>query len=549
MASRRDELNAYSFARKRTTAAFLKPLPNGSIESAPRPLRSVLPSIVLGAVVLVGFGACGILKPVAPKGWDTPAQNVIVGDESTTRYVVLNSKDENGKNQKLLHPILNLASAKLLLDPKKFKVVKVKESELDGKIPHGPAIGIPYAPDRLPSAKEAEAPKVWAVCVRPGSGENSKAQQAVFVLGGKDKKRVEGNGRLDLHQALYVQDPKGVKYLVDQNGVAFTFDATMGGKIPLSGGNKEAANALLRRIIFGDAQPQQVSAEWMNTLIKSPVPIGLPAVPDAGKPSTAKGVPAGHNTIGSILQTSDSQQKYVVLKDGLEKVSNFIAKLLLEGPNAQAVQKSDRKMEAISVSASSITPKTDEKEQPVQFMGADPRTGAALPWPSEVVSMANAAAAPGGAGTGLGSQNRADVTCSVYKGTSTEYANGAGKALGFNKAVPDMATWVGKDYPAPIAPGATSYVTPGSGLLYQQVTANADSGSLFLVTDTGLRYSVPRNNDSADKAGNAEKEQDQSKLHLGYENVRPPTVDKAWSQLLSEGPVLDVSSAKKPQSS
>ncbi len=195
MASRRDELNAYSFARKRTNAAFLKPLPNGSIESAPRPLKAVLPSVLVGVLILVGFGACGILKPVAPKGWDEVGKNVIVGDESTTRYVVLSSKDANGKDQKLLHPVLNLASAKLLLDPK-FQVVKVKESELDGKLAHGPAVGIPYAPDRLPGprgrqqgedlgrvqpARQRHQQQAAAGCVRPrrqGQGQGRGQGQA-----------------------------------------------------------------------------------------------------------------------------------------------------------------------------------------------------------------------------------------------------------------------------------------------------------------------------------------------------------------------------------
>ncbi|MFF3269339.1 type VII secretion protein EccB [Streptomyces chrestomyceticus] len=542
MASRRDELNAYSFARKRTTAAFLKPLPNGSIESAPRPLKAVLPSILLGLVVTVGFGACGILKPVAPKGWDTPAQNVIVGDKSTTRYVVLNSKGENGSNQKLLHPILNLASAKLLLDPKKFQVVKVKEEELDGKIPHGPAIGIPYAPDRLPTEKEAGTPKVWAVCDRPGSGENSKSQQAVFVLGGKDKAKVLDHGKLDLHQALYVQDPDGQKYLVDENGVAFPFDA-LAGKAP-SPAVKEQQDDKLRQVIFGDAQPQQVTSEWMNTLIKSQMPLTMPRVEKAGTRAAVEGVPSNYSVIGNVLQAGDSQ-KYVVTADGLEKVTNFQAKLLLEGPNATAVKKGGEKMDVIKVSTDSITPKRDDKDQVVQFMSNFP--GTAL-WPSEAVTMANAAATRRSSGIG-DSGKGPDVACSVYHGTSTEYANGAGKALGFSGAVPKMTTWVGKDYPAAIASGSASYVTPGSGLLYQQVTGNAKEGTLFLVTDTGLRYSVPRSNDSATKAGNAEKARDQAQIHLGYESVRPPTVDKAWSQLLSEGPQLDVESAKKPQSS
>lgn len=247
MASRRDELNAYSFARKRTNAAFLKPLPNGSIESAPRPLKAVVPSIVVGVLVLVGFGACGILKPVAPQGWDEVGKNVIVGDQSTTRYIVLENKDRNGKSQKLLHPILNLASARLLLDPK-FSVVKVKESELDGKLPHGPAIGIPYAPDRLPATEDADKPKTWAVCNRPGTGENSKPQQAVFVLAGKDKQLVEDNkGKLDLHQALYVEDPDGKKWLVDNSGKAFAFNAPRKRAGPPCGASSSAPTPPRRR--------------------------------------------------------------------------------------------------------------------------------------------------------------------------------------------------------------------------------------------------------------------------------------------------------------
>src|SRR4051812_6730445 len=115
MAARRDELNAYTFARKRTVAAFLKPGPFGSIENAPRPIRVMVPSMVVGALIVAGFGAYGMLKPALPQGWKTPAKQVLVGDKSTTRYVVLRSKtkDANGKREVLLHPVLNLASAKL----------------------------------------------------------------------------------------------------------------------------------------------------------------------------------------------------------------------------------------------------------------------------------------------------------------------------------------------------------------------------------------------------------------------------------------------------
>ncbi|MFG2832093.1 type VII secretion protein EccB [Streptomyces sp. NPDC048434] len=547
MASRRDELNAYSFARKRTNAAFLKPLPNGSIESAPKPLKAVVPSIAVGVLMLVGFGACGILKPVAPQGWDEIGKNVIVGDESTTRYIVLKSKDVNGKDQKLLHPILNLASARLLIDPK-FQVVKVKESELDGKLPHGPALGIPYAPDRLPSAEDADKPKTWAVCNRPGASANSKPQQAVFVLADKDKKLVEDKGKLDIHQALYVEDPEGKKWLVDHNGMAFGFDSTRMGWAP--SGGKEEGDAVLRRIIFGsNVTPQKVSKQFMETVIPAPeqLSISMPQVDGAGAETSAPKVPQKARKVGSILEDS-SGQKYVVERDGVEQVTDFVAKLLEEGANAKKLNLDGSPLTPVPIAAGSIDPKTDDAGNQTTFLGkvfGDIDS----PWPSEALSAANDFAHGSQTG-GLVTPTANGVSCSVYKGTNNKYPGGEEKQLGYPNGVPDMQTWVGKDYPAKLASGASSYVTPGSGLLYTEApTPTAKSGSLFLVTDTGLRYSIPRNNDSAGKAGSDKQELDQSRLHLGYGGTHPPLILKAWSSLLSEGPSLDIGSAKKPQSS
>ncbi|MEW1660566.1 type VII secretion protein EccB [Streptomyces sp. NPDC093707] len=555
MASRRDELNAYSFARKRTNAAFLKPLPNGSIESAPRPLKAVLPSVVMGVVVTVGFGAWGIFKPVAPQGWDKVGANVLVGDESTTRYVVLPSKDANGKTQNLLHPVLNLASAKLLLDPKKFQVVKVKESELDGKLTHGAAVGIPYAPDRLPDKSQVDKPKTWAVCDRPGSGENGKPQQAVFILDGKDKTNINDTkkGKVDLHQALYVEDPDGVPWLVDSNGFAFQMiaDEAQAAREARAGVKHTDVeeDRVLRRIVFGSqAEPQKVSAEFMETLVKSPYAISMPNVPGAGGRYSGDDVPQEARKVGSILQDNNGQ-KYVVLFDGVAQVSNFVANLLEQGPNAEHLNGGNSKALApVSVSTGSIRHlKLDSTNHPLAFYGKIGNTGLDNPWPKEPVSAANDFAHGSQSGS-LTSPTPNGVSCSVYKGTATKFP-GVDK-LGYPNGLPDMGTWVGKDYPAKIAPGASTYVTPGSGLLYQQIAnPKADSGSLFLVTDTGLRYSIPRNNDSATKAGSDKQDQDQSQVHLGYGEAHPPLILESWSKLLSAGPSLDVASASKPQAS
>ncbi|MEV5464008.1 type VII secretion protein EccB, partial [Streptomyces cellulosae] len=195
---RRDELAAYTFARKRTVAAFLAPSPGGSEEGAPRPIRTVMPSLAVGVVLVVGFIAWGVIKPAAPKGWDTPGAYIIVDSDSTTRYVVLNDKTSNGKETPTLHPVLNYASAKLLLDKGKGSVIEVPGKEIDKSgIPHGATLGIPYAPDRLPSKADAEKAKTWAVCERPAPGSEGAIDRAVFVLDADDAKSLDNAGKVD----------------------------------------------------------------------------------------------------------------------------------------------------------------------------------------------------------------------------------------------------------------------------------------------------------------------------------------------------------------
>lgn len=126
-----------------------------------------------------------------------------------------------------------------------------------------------------------------------------------------------------------------------------------------------------------------------------------------------------------------------------------------------------------------------------------------------------------------------------------------------------LSTWAGTAYPASIAAGGTStYVTPGSGLLFTQVRGRQTrpDGSLFLVTDTGLRYAVQANGDSDARrsdigTGDQQKQSDgrpepsQAQSRLGYEKVTPALVPIEWSDFLSKGPRLDTNSARQPQGS
>ncbi|MGW0734185.1 type VII secretion protein EccB [Streptomyces sp. NPDC002851] len=512
MASRRDELNAYTFARRRLIAQFLQPSASGTEEAWPRPLRAVLPGAIVAVVVLAAFGAWGMFKPAAPEGWDKKGEHVIISSKSTTRYVVL---ETDGKVQ--LHPVLNMSSAKLLLTPDKGKIINVDESVLDsGKVPHGPTLGIPYAPDRLPEAKEAGAKKRWAVCEQPGEGGRA-IQKAAFILAQRDMKRTEGSERLTGGELLYVQGPDRTRYVVDAKGTAYPMQNNEG---------------LLRQVVGSDRTPQRVSTGWLDTLHRGDA-ITFPRI--TGTPGADAKVPGSRldqdtNKVGMVLEATSGtkRQKYVVLPGRVAPVSDFTAKLLLSSADLVELGQAGR---AKPVSPAAFTPGTP--------FGDDKN------WPDQEPTPVNSPGTEDG--------NRSTV-CNVLRDVDEG-----------NKGATTLSTWAGTDFPAPLPTGASSaYVTPGSGQLFRQFKgSNTKSGFAFLVTDTGLRYAMQSNGDSAtDDAGvgssgsaKERKEQREARLaeaqqaqnRLGYENVTPAPIPAAWSAFLPTGPRLSTGAALQPQ--
>jgi type VII secretion protein EccB len=511
MASRRDELNAYTFAKRRTLASFLQPSPSGSEEGAPKPLRAVLPGVIVGIVVLAVFGAWGMFKPTAPPNWDDLHKNVIVASKSTTRYVVLKTK---GKVQ--LHPVLNMASAKLLVDPSDNPPVTVSEEVLDsGKIPHGVTIGIPYAPDRLPAASEAGSAKRWAVCERPGAGGRA-IQKAAFVLAKRDLAKTEGRDKLRGGDLMYVVGPDTAKteYVVDASGTAYRIAKQT---------TKENQQKLLTAldIAAGNQEPQRVSRDWLDTLHKG-TPITFPTL--EGHPGDSANANStlddSANRVGMVLKTPD--QYYVVLPGKVAPVSDFTAHLLLGSPDLVGLGQAG---EATKVSPGAVV--------------ASQSFGPAN-WPTYTPKTVNEAS------TAAGSRN---TVCNVLNKVNSD--NGR----------TTLSTWAGKNFPAPLPVGSSSaYVTAGSGQLYRQFTGTETKvGPVFLVTDTGLRYAMQSNSDSgADDSGigttpkerKAQREAaGQAVTRLGYEKVDQAPIPLAWSQFLPTGPRLSTTAARQPQGS
>lgn len=501
MASRRDELNAYTFEKKRTVASFLQPSPSGTDEGAPKPLRGFLPGLIVGALVLAGFGAWGMFKPQAPKGWDEPGKKVIIGSDSTTRYVVLKTDD---KTQ--LHPVLNLASAKLLLDHDSFEIVKVAEKELDsGKIPQGPTIGIPYAPDRLPSEQEAGSAKRWAVCEKPG-GRGRAPQRATFVLADREHDAVEGRDRLRGGQVMYVREEGGEdEYLVDAKGKKHEL--------------KDSERGLLIRAL-ANGTPRQVSKEWLATL-KNGDPLVFPELRgEIGAPAGVPNLEKEANRIGMVLRagTADGFEHYLVERERIVRITEFTAQLVLYSPDTRKLKQGNL---AHDVGAQDIAPAA-HSQSPT----------ASRDWPTSRSKQIN--------------RGSRDTMCSVLRDVDAK------------KGTTTQSTWAAKDFPRTIPDQSTSaYVTPGSGLLLRQFQgSNTGTGNTFLMTDTGLRYAVQSNTDSSSDAKPAKPKKDgggdevnEAQIRLGYQSVKPAPVPMRWAQFLPTGPRLDTNSARQPQGS
>ncbi|WP_330337484.1 type VII secretion protein EccB [Streptomyces sp. NBC_00557] len=506
MASRRDELNAYTFAKRRTLAAFLQPSPSGSEEGAPKPLGALVPGLVVGVVILAVFGAIGMFSPTAPKGWDDPEKHVIVASESTTRYVVL----KTGK-QVQLHPVLNMASAKLLLSPENDSVITVDEKVLDsGKPPHGVTIGIPYAPDRLPSPGEASAAKRWAVCERPGAGGRA-IQKAAFVLAKKEWPRTEGPNRLTGGDLMYVVAPDGkTQYVVDAHGTAY----------PIANPDDKE---LLKALDTQGRAPQRVSQDWLATLHKGDA-VSIPHVPGTPGTKAGAGLPAEYDKVGEVIKAYDGHtlQYYVVLQGKVARISEFTATLLL---NSGQLVKAGQAGEAQKVSPGAVADSTT-------FQGD-------RNWPTYRPRMVN---------DGSSATSGRNTVCNVLRSVGA-------------KGRTTLSTWVGQDFPAQLPTGSSSgYVTPGSGQLYRQFQGTETSvGGVFLVTDTGLRYALQSNSDSdsdSERIGtDAKKRKEElqeakiAQTHLGYENVKPSPVPMEWSTFLPTGPRLSEAAARQPQGS
>lgn len=164
MASKKDLVEAHAFSRRRLVSAFLSGAPGGREVEPARPGRSVFGGIVLAVLLIAGGAVAHFLAPRPATGW-ADADGLIV-TKGGARYVVTGPD-----NAKELHPVVNLASAQLILGldlEGKSKVID--QEEIDKEFPKGTiGLGGANVPEELPLTSDF-INTGWTACTANGAG-------------------------------------------------------------------------------------------------------------------------------------------------------------------------------------------------------------------------------------------------------------------------------------------------------------------------------------------------------------------------------------------
>lgn len=467
MPSRRDQLQSYQFLVQRVVAALVARDPDPNQSPFRRLVGATFGGVMVAVLIMAGAGVYGLVSPGGKTSWKS-GRAVIVEKETGTRYVYRDGT---------LHPVVNYASALLILG-NAAPTVSVSRNSLVG-VERGPRVGIPDAPDALPDP-ERLLDGEWTLCSQPERDDTGKLVTASVLSAGRrpDGGRdlgdravlvTEGNGRLALIWNSH-------RYEIADADVAL--DALALGQEP----QVPAGAALLNALPAG---------KRIETL----------AVPGIG---TATAALAGART-GQVFVAETQggeKQHYVALADVLQPITELQADLLLTDPATRAAYPGGR------VEAGQLTP----GQAAAAPQGRAPARGDEQP-PARRPAMVEL--------------DRAETAvCAAFKDqrSAPRVLVGAGAPEG------ERAVQTARQTGEGTALADRVLVEPGWGAVVEAMpSADAERGTLHLVTDLGIRYPVPSAKVLA---------------ALGYAGVEPVRLPASLVVRVPEGPALDPAAAK-----
>lgn len=392
------------------------------------PLRAQSRAVLTGALILItGVAGCFVFSLIRPSG--SAGTDAVLADRTTAAlYVRIGDQ---------LHPALNLTSARLIAG-RADNPSTVKTSEIDG-FPRGNLVGIPGAPERM--AQSASRDAVWTVC-EAASG----ADTGVTVLGGPVATEGERADPLAGDRAVLVANDMGAWLLWD------------GRRSPVDLADRAVTDALG----FGGtpATPRPIAAGLFNAIPEAPA-LSAPMIPEAGAPPRFPlSVAAPVGAVVVAFEADNTIRYYAVLPDGLQPIPEVLASIL-RNTNSYGLAQPPR-LGADEVSRLPVSHLLDTDA-----------------YPDAPVMLVDAAAEP--------------VTCAQWRKSADAEQSSLDLLSGAVLPMPEGLRTLD-------LVGAGNGVTadrvalaPGAGYFVQTVgqePVSPTAGSLFWVSDTGVRYGI-----------------------------------------------------------
>jgi type VII secretion protein EccB len=468
VATRRDQLQSYQFLVQRVVSALVIRDTDPPQSPFRRLASGVFASIMVAILALAAVGVYGVIRPGGNKSWKN-SSTVVLEKETGTRYVYFDGK---------LHPVANFTSARLALgSPAETKAVSA--NSLVG-VPRGPMIGIPDAPDSLPDPKRMlKAP--WTLCSQPE--KNSSGQEvtvSVLFVGGQPT----GGEPLGDRGLRVVEPDSETEYLISRDH-RFEIEDADDVKTSLRIDNDPAIPA---------------GAAWLNA-VPAGLTIGHIAVGGRGQESGA--LPGA--VVGQVYVFDSEAKKpqyYLVRRQVFQPITGLQAEIVLNDPATRTAYRGEKP------EAKQLTPGDNPKIEDNKGEAGEEKPPDAVPEmalvPSGKTSVCAAFSDPSSAPKVLLGGTIAEADQAVR----TTSADDEGTAL-----------------------ADRVLVEPGWGAIVEAVQSpQAKSGSLYLITDQGVRYAT-----SADVLP-----------VLGYADAKPTRLSASLVERIPEGPGLDPDAARDP---
>lgn len=416
------------FVMGRLTSGVLRLEPDGLDQPVTRTSRGLLGGIVAAVLIGLVMTLIAFLLPGGNDSWKQTGTLVVVKD-SGSRYLSVDG---------VLHPVLNLTSAKLLagesMNMRSLSAASIRTA------PRGAVVGLVGAPDSLPQAEDVDE-QFWTACALPGqSGGGPSSTKISLDLGDVPISRTLGPDA-----GVVVTGSDGGTYLLWE-GSRFRIDP-----------------AIDRTLLLGaDAAGSSAVDAGFLDLIPSGPDLAVPPTAGAG---TDGPVLAGEKSRIGELFADSAGHPYLLTQEGLVPLTATLFEVYQADPRTQTAAYGGRPVVVEEVGPGDISEHLAPPSATVDLTH-ESHLPSSLP---EIVALA-----PGQA---VCAREQSGESRTVIRSSVTETKS---------------SSWVG----AGIVPscGSVQYVNvkPGHGALVQATLAGGEAGpSTYLITDTGVKYPIP----------------------------------------------------------